>query len=186
VSNSIVLGCWIVFSVYWVVSSLTVKRTAERQSIFSMLVHRIPIGFSGFLLVYQHWPPPMNRVLIPRAGWVLVTGATICAGGMFVALWARWTLAGNWSSNVTFKRGHELVTSGPYRFVRHPIYSGLLVMFIGTALEIGRLHCWLAVPLAAVGCWIKLRQEEALLLRHFPEAYPTYFRQVKALVPYVI
>ena len=96
------------------------------------------------------------------------------------------SLAGNWSSNVTFKQGHELVRSGPYRFVRHPIYSGLLIMFVGTALHVARLHCWLAVPVVVLGFLIKLRQEEALLLRHFPEAYPAYCRQVKALVPYVI
>ena len=171
---------------YWVISSLAVKRAEERQSILSALAHRIPIGLGGFLLAYQHWPPPLNRVWTTRADWALATGAAICLTGLFVTLWARWMLAGNWSSNVTFKQGHELVKSGPYRFVRHPICSGLLIMVVGTALEAGGLHCWLAVPAVVVGFWIKLRQEEALLLRHFPEAYPAYCRQVKALVPFVV
>jgi hypothetical protein len=100
--------------------------------------------------------------------------------------WARHTLAGNWSSNVTFKQEHELVRTGPYRYVRHPIYTGLLIMSLGTAIEIGQLHCWLSIPISAIGFWIKLSQEERLLLRHFPNEYPAYQKQVKALVPFVL
>jgi protein-S-isoprenylcysteine O-methyltransferase Ste14 len=69
----------------------------------------------------------------------------VCVGGLFVALWARKTLAGNWSSTVTFKKGHELVKTGPYRFTRHPIYTGLLLMGLGVTVEIGRLRCWLGL-----------------------------------------
>ena len=96
------------------------------------------------------------------------------------------TLAGNWSSDVTFKQGHELIRTGPYKLVRHPIYTGLLTMSLGTATEIGQLHSWLSILVTAVGFWIKLRQEERLLLRHFPEDYPHYQKHVKALVPFVI
>jgi protein-S-isoprenylcysteine O-methyltransferase Ste14 len=184
--NFIILACWTIFGVYWFISALGVKRAAEHQSLLSALAHRIPIGLGGFLLAYQRWPSPLNRVLIPRIDWTLVIGAAVCLFGLFVTLWARWTLAGNWSSDVTFKQNHQLVKSGPYRFVRHPIYTGLLVMFLGTALEVGSVHCWLAVPLVTSGFWIKLKQEEALLLRHFPNEYPAYRKRVKALVPFVI
>ena len=104
--------------------------------------------------------------------------------GLLVTLWARWTLAGNWSSDVTFKQGHELIRRGPYRFVRHPIYTGLLMMCLGTAIEIG--HSRLAGLLVAAAFWIKLKQEERLLLRHFPDEYPAYQKQVKAIVPFLI
>ena len=87
---------------------------------------------------------------------------------------------------MTFKHGHELIRRGPYRLVRHPIYTGLLVMALGTALDVGQLRCWLALPLMAAAFLIKLRQEEKLLLQHFPQEYPIYKRQVKALVPFVI
>ena len=113
-------------------------------------------------------------------------GRLVCALGLFVTLWARWTLAGNWSSDVTFKQGHELIRTGPYRLVRHPIYTGLLVMALGTALNVGQLRGWLALPLMAAAFWIKLKQEERLMLRHFPNEYPAYQKQVKALVPFVI
>lgn len=128
----------------------------------------------------------MNLALISRTNWALVTGAVVCVFGLFVTIWARWTLAGNWSSDVTFKQGHELVRTGPYRFVRHPIYTGLLVMGLGSAIEIGRLRCWLSIVVVGIGFWIKLKQEESLMRRHFPDEYPAYQKQVKALVPFVI
>lgn len=128
----------------------------------------------------------MNLVLMPRMDWVRVIGAVVCVLGLYVTIWARRTLAGNWSSNVTFKQGHELVKAGPYRFVRHPIYTGLLVMCLGSAIEIGRLHCFLSLVVVGLGFWIKLKQEESLMLRHFPVEYPVYQKQVKALVPFVI
>lgn len=185
-SNHIILACWIMFLVYWLVSAWRVKAIAETQSLLSALAHRIPVGLGFWLLVSPRLPPPMNLVVIPRTDFWRVIGAVICVYGLWVTIWARRTLAGNWSSDVTFKQGHELVRTGPYRFVRHPIYTGLLVMCLGTALEVGQLRCWLSILVAGFGFWIKLSQEERLLLRHFPNEYPAYQKQVKALVPFVI
>jgi protein-S-isoprenylcysteine O-methyltransferase Ste14 len=186
ISDQIILGCWIIFLLYWLISAMRAKATAERQSVWSALAHRIPLGFSYFLLADGRLPPPMNLSVTPHAAWARMLGDAVCALGLFVTLWARWTLAGNWSSDVTFKQGHELIRTGPYRFVRHPIYTGLLVMCLGTAIEIGRLRCWLAMLPMAVAFWIKLKQEERLMLQHFPEAYPAYQQKVKALVPFII
>jgi len=184
--DSILLGCWIVFLAYWLMSALAVKRTAEPQSLLSAMAHRIPVGLGWFLLAYQGLPPPLNLVLIPRTDWARVIGVLVCMFGLCVTIWARQTLGGNWSSNVTFKQGHELVKTGPYRFVRHPIYTGLLVMCLGSGIEIGRLRCFLSLVVVGIGFWIKLKQEERLMLRHFPDEYPNYQRRVKALVPFVI
>ena len=109
--------------------------------------------------------------------------AALCVGGLAVAFWARATLAGNWSSNVTFKKNHELIQTGPYRWARHPIYTGLLLMALGTALISARLGSWLGLLLMTLGFWIKLKYEEELMLRHFPDTYPGYQKRVKALVP---
>lgn len=186
VANSIILGCWITFLAYWIISAMRVKATAERQSILSAMAHRIPLGGSYFLMANWHLPPPLNLSVTPQADWARAMGGLVCILGLLVTLWARWTLAGNWSSDVTFKQGHELIKTGPYRFVRHPIYTGILVMCLGTALDIGKLRCWLALPLMTAAFWIKLKQEERLMLRHFPDEYPAYQNQVKALVPFVI
>lgn len=186
ISGPIILGCWISFIAYWLISARRVKVTAERQSLWSALAHRIPLGCSYILMANWRLPPPLNLSVTPHADWARPLGDVVCVLGLLVTLWARWTLADNWSSDVTFKRGHELIRTGPYRWVRHPIYTGILGMCLGTALDIGQLRGWLALPLMAAAFWIKLKQEERLMLRHFPNEYPAYQKQVKALVPFVI
>jgi protein-S-isoprenylcysteine O-methyltransferase Ste14 len=185
-ADSIIIGCWVAFFVYWLISAQKVKAIAEKQSLPSALRHRIPVGFGWWLLAYRGFPPPLNSPLTPRTDTTQIIGAAICLAGLLVTIWARRTLAGNWSSDVTFKQGHELVKAGPYRFVRHPIYTGLLLMCLGSALDIGRLRGWLGLVLVFVGFWIKLKQEETLMLQHFPDDYPAYRKQVKALVPFVV
>lgn len=186
ISNSIIIGCWLVFIVYWSVSAFRTKAIAVKQSPASAAAHRIPVGVGWFLMVYPRFLPPMNELLTPRTGLMEATGLVLCVLGLLTTIWARWTLAGNWSSDVTFKQNHELIKTGPYRFVRHPIYTGLLLLCLGTAIEIGKVRFWLALPLWFIGFWIKLKQEEKLMLQHFPDDYPAYRKQVKALVPFVI
>lgn len=185
-AHYLIVGCWIIFCVWWLISALTAKAVAEKQSLRSALAHRIPVGLGWWLLILPRVPPPLNWRLLPHPDWLLATGAAACVLGLYITLWARWTLAGNWSSDVTFKQNHELIRRGPYRFVRHPIYTGLLVMGLGTGLAIGQLRCGLSLVVVAFGFWVKLRQEEKLLLRHFPDQYPLYQKQVKALVPFVL
>lgn len=118
----------------------------------------------------------------PQTPWI---GAAVCVSGLAVAIWSRWTLGGNWSGTVRFKQGHELIKTGPYRFVRHPIYTGILLMCLAPPIQFGRLHHWLGTLIIAIGLWIKLKQEETMMLRHFSE-YTDYQKRVKALVPFVI
>jgi protein-S-isoprenylcysteine O-methyltransferase Ste14 len=186
VSNSIIIGCWIIFLVWWLVSARRVKTTAERQSWASSIAHRIPVGLSYVLLLNPGLPPPLNLALTPHTDSARVFGTVVCVFGLLVTIWSRHKLGGNWSSEVAFKQGHELIKTGPYRFVRHPIYAGLLLMCLGTAIVVGRIHSWLGLLLLCAGFWIKLKQEESLLLRHFPNEYPAYQKQVKALVPFVV
>lgn len=181
----IIVGSWIAFIAFWYVSALRVKKVAERQNFAASLGYRIPVVIGGILLFAQRIPGPLSLRVLPYEDWVKYGGALICFAGLMVCIWARVTLAGNWSSNITFKQGHELIRRGPYRFVRHPIYTGILLMDLGTAIDFGLLRCFIGVLLQAIGLWIKLQQEEAVMLQHFPEQYPAYRRQVKALVPWV-
>ncbi len=186
IASHIIATCWCIFVVVWLVSAFRTKRTAERQSIESALAHRIPVALGWWLLIFPKFSGTLGREIIPHTTAVEITGAAICIYGLIVTLWARFTLAGNWSGNVTFKRDHELIRTGPYHFVRHPIYTGLLVMFAGTAIAIGQLRGAISLLSITIGFWIKLNQEERLLVRHFPDDYPAYQREVKALVPFLI
>ncbi len=185
-ASDIILTCWCIFVVVWIVNASRTKRTVEQQSRASSLAHRIPLGAAWWLLIVPRWHPPLNWQILPRSPILQITGAAICICGLLFTLWARQTLAGNWSSDVTFKQDHELVRRGPYRIVRHPIYTGLLLMWLGTAIYIGQLRGVISLVLVAIGFWIKLRQEERLMLQHFPDAYPNYRRDVRALIPFVI
>jgi protein-S-isoprenylcysteine O-methyltransferase Ste14 len=186
ISHLIIAGCWLAFCIYWLVSALTVKAVSERKTFGSSLAYRIPVILGSVLLWGPDLNGPLSFVLTPHTNLMEFAGAMVCGSGLFIAIWARWTLAGNWSSTVTFKKDHELVRTGPYRFVRHPIYTGMLLMSVAVALEYGHLRCWIGVIGWGIGFWIKLKQEESLMLQHFPDEYPVYRRQVKALVPFVI
>ena len=159
---------------------------AEQKSFLSSLIYRIPLTVGGLLLWCPKFSGLLNLRLTPHTDLAQAFGAVVCVLGLIVTLWARWILAGNWSSEVAFKKGHELVKTGPYRFARHPIYSGLLMMCLGTAIVVGQFHSWLGFLLPCIGFWIKLKQEETLMLRNFPSEYLAYKKQVKALVPFVI
>ncbi len=98
ISGYIVLGCWICFFAYWIIRARRGKKTAERQSVWSALAHRIPLGFSYYLLAAWFLPLPMNLSVTSHADWALAMGGFICALGLLATLWARRTLAGNWSS----------------------------------------------------------------------------------------
>jgi len=187
IANGIILACWWIFLVVWIVNAARTKTTVQRQSVASMMAHRLPVGFGWWLLVITPtWSPFLSRQLLQRTPILDAASVALCAGGLTFTIWARQTLAGNWSSDVTFKQNHELIRTGPYRIVRHPIYTGLLVMFFGTALHIGQMRGIVSLALITLGFWIKLRQEERLMMQHFPDAYPNYRREVKALVPFVI
>ncbi|MBU6399741.1 MAG: isoprenylcysteine carboxylmethyltransferase family protein [Verrucomicrobia bacterium] len=178
--------CWWVFLVVWLVAALRIKPTKERQSRGSQLIIS-GLVLIGFLLLAGkiRWMGLTSRVL-PDTLAVRLAGDGITFIGLMTAVWARVILGGNWSSPVTFKEGHELVERGPYRWVRHPIYSGLLLMILGTACGIGRIGGFVGLILCFLGMWRKLRLEEALLTRHFPESYPKYMTRTKALIPYVL
>jgi protein-S-isoprenylcysteine O-methyltransferase Ste14 len=184
--NLAIPACWIIFILYWISRARGVKRAAERQSWLSSQAYRAPLTLGGILLWFPFRSYPMRMALLPDTELTRAFGAVVCVLGLLVAVWARRTLAGNWSSTVTFKKGHELIQAGPYGFARHPIYSGILLMAVGTAIAGGRLHCWMGFVIMCAGFWIKLTQEESLLLRHFPDDYPAYRARVKALVPFVI
>ncbi|HET9783758.1 MAG TPA: isoprenylcysteine carboxylmethyltransferase family protein [Terriglobales bacterium] len=180
----LIWGSWAVFFAYWYFSARRTKPTCERQSREAQMQWRGPLIVSYLLLAFAPWGSH-DRLLLPRGvGWG-EAGAGLALAGLAFCIWARRTLGANWSGTVTLKQDHELIQHGPYRWVRNPIYTGMLVMLLGTALWVGRWSAALAMLLAIVGFVIKLRQEEAFMRRQFPEAYAAYSGRVKRLIPFV-
>ena len=178
---------WLVFIAIWIVMAHGGKAVAERESVYSRLSHYLPLAIAIYLLAAPYVPiAPLSYRFVPLALWPIRLGAALTFAGIAFAIWARIRLAGNWSSDVTLKRDHELTVDGPYRWVRHPIYTGILVALAGTALAVGEWRGVLAVVLAFAAYWRKLRIEEALMRRQFGEAYARYADRVPALIPFVI
>jgi protein-S-isoprenylcysteine O-methyltransferase Ste14 len=180
----LVAACWIIFAIYWLISAWGTKKTTERQSWKDRIAHRIPIVF-GVLLLRPTPRPHIHSSIIVHNPAVQAAAVILCVLGLLGAIWSRRTIARNWSGDVVFKEEHELVERGPYRWVRHPIYTSILLMALGSALLVCRWTSFAGFLVMAVGFLIKLRQEEALLLRHFPSEYSAYKSRVKTLIPFV-
>jgi protein-S-isoprenylcysteine O-methyltransferase Ste14 len=183
----IILACWIIFLLYWLVSWRSIKPTQEKSWSIGRF-GRIIIGITiAFVLLNNFGAsiPFFTISLIPRSTPLGLAGVILVITGLGIAIVARRTLAGNWSNVVEVKVDHELITTGIYRYARHPIYTGVLLMGLGTALYKGTMGIFILF-LALLGFfWFKARQEEKLLTKHFPKEYPAYKKRVKALIPYV-
>src|SRR6266513_1424920 len=184
---NIISACWTVFAVIWLLAAFATKKSVYQESRAQRLRYTIPILVGGFLLAKGHrLSDPLNHRVIPHVDALAWIGVVLCVAGFAFCIWARFTLGRNWSGVVTLKEGHELITSGPYALVRHPIYTGLLTMFVATVIVEGHVAGLIAVPLVFVSLWIKLRYEEKLMLEKFPNEYAAYQQRVKRLIPFVV
>ena len=175
---------WMVLSVVWLVALLRTKRTQERADFGSRLLYGLPV-FVAFLLLFNEnihfgW---LESKIIPRSIWVEALAVLLTAAGIAFAIWARFYIGENWSSAVSIKVDHQLIRTGPYSWVRHPIYSGLLLAMIGTAFARREPRGVLALVLLWLGFWIKSRMEEGFMHKAFGPEYQEYSRSTGALIP---
>ena len=178
---------WLAFIAFWIVMARGGKTVAEREDLFSRWSHYGPLAVAVYLFVAPDvLVPVLNARFAPESLALVQFGAALTFIGVAFAVWARLRLAGNWSSDVTLKRDHELIVDGPYRWVRHPIYTGVLVALIGTGLAIGEWRAPVAVVLAGVAWWRKLTIEEVVMRRQFGDAYVRYAERTRALIPFVL
>ena len=182
--SEVVYGSWIVFALYWLVAALGVKRTAKRQNPAERMLYIVFMA-AGFFLLYQENPNggPLNRRFLPDKLWIAWLGSVLCAAGVLLAIWARRTIGRDWSAEVQIKVGHELIRSGAYARIRHPIYTGLLLATLGTALVIGEYRGLLAVAMFLVGFTRKARKEESFLAAEFGPAFDEHRRHTGFFLP---
>jgi protein-S-isoprenylcysteine O-methyltransferase Ste14 len=179
--------CWGVFVVVWLLAAIFTKRTVYHQSGSERLRYLIPIVL-GWFLVFRGYrlPSPFNIRIIPETGAILVAAAVLCLCGLALCLWARAILGRNWSGTITLKEDHELIVRGPYRLVRHPIYTGLLAMLLATAMEYGHVAGMIGLLLSFLSFWIKSSAEEEIMVKQFPDQYPAYSERVKRIIPFIL
>jgi len=183
--RQLILLLWLAWGAYWIVSAVGAKATVRRESLGSRLMTIVPLlvgsallgwhAASGGWLGVRLWPPSLTASSI---------GVAALAAGMAFAVWARVHLGRNWSGQVTVKQGHELIRSGPYAFVRHPIYTGLILAVLGTAIAMGTVAAALGTLIIAASFVLKLRREEVFMRETFPGEYQRYSARVPALIPF--
>jgi len=184
----LIFWCWDIFVVVWLIAMFSTKRTVERETGGKRLRYWVLFLLAFWLLfggVFRHRPHALAQVVLPHSVVLNAIGLVLTVFGLALAIWARVTLGGNWSGNVTFKENHELIERGPYAYVRHPIYTAMLLMFLGTALALGTIGGLVGCPILFLSFWIKYRQEEALMIGHFGDRYLAYKQRVSALIPFV-
>jgi protein-S-isoprenylcysteine O-methyltransferase len=174
---------WVVFGLVWVAAWLWSKRTKERAPLAARLRYSFPIVIGSYLMVSDNLPRWSRWRLIPDNPSVEVLAVLLTAVGIALAIWARFYLGDNWSGAVSIKIAHQLVRTGPYAWVRHPIYSGIIVAIFGTSLLKGRVAGAVATALFWLGFWIKSRMEEQFMVKTFGEEYVEYRRGTGALIP---
>jgi protein-S-isoprenylcysteine O-methyltransferase Ste14 len=182
-------AAWVVFLAYWAWSSLKVKQTRRTEAFASrFLKYWLPLMVAVLLLepITGFVGTVLGQRFLPQTTWIPLLGMLLTWLGVLFACWARHVLGSNWSAVVQVKQDHELIEQGPYRIVRHPIYTGLLLAFTGTALALGEWRGVLAVAIVAVSFWYKLRLEELWMREQFGAAYVDYMQRVRALIPGIL
>lgn len=174
---------WTLFMAVWMLAAFWSRRTVRRESLKRRMAYGAVLGL-GFILLFKPWSlGPLNVRFLPDTLTTALTGLVIAAAGVGFAFWARFTLGRNWSSAVTVKEDHRLIQRGPYRAVRHPIYSGFLLAALGTAIGYGKLPCLIGVAIVFLGFRIKWRMEERFMEEQFGAKYLEYRREVRAIIP---
>lgn len=175
---------WQVFVVVWVVGLLWRKPAQERTDIRARLVYGL-CTVAGFYLIFGNRLPEgwLHSRLYGHMAWIEELGVALTVLGVAFAVWARVYLGANWSGSVQVKVGHELIRGGPYAWVRHPIYTGILTALLGTAMVQGEVRGIFAFLVTLAGFWVKLGIEEQMMRKTFGAEYEEYAQRTGALVP---
>jgi len=188
IASALIGLLWLSFFVYWLVSAATAKRTIRGPYWWRAAAIRLTIVIIVYFLV-------KHPSLIHHLGGIgqrshttsLVrdSGIVLCAIGLAFAVWARRHIGKNWGMPMTSKEHPELVTTGPYALVRHPIYSGILLALLGSSLTTGVFDLALLVIFGVYFLYCAY-VEEALMSKEFPDRYPEYKKRTKFLIPFVL
>jgi protein-S-isoprenylcysteine O-methyltransferase Ste14 len=183
--SSLISGAWLITMLVWIASSFSNKQAVRRQATGSRAAQICFGVFAGLLI----WGPAHFRLLsgpavIPDSEAAHVAAFLLTLGGLAFALWSRFIIGRNWSAVITIKQDHELIRSGPYAIVRHPIYCGFLTAVIGAAIERGTIEAFAGAAILAIIFRFKSELEEKFMIEHFGDAYRKYRMEVGAIIPF--
>jgi len=174
---------WVVMILYWIITAGINSQTSLKSELIplfklvaSALITYLPLIIGGWFSVRFYRNNPLSNII----------GVLLCVFGVSVAIWARHTLGKNWSGRIMIQEEHHLTEEGPYRLIRHPIYSGVLLAMMGSSLVLGYIFSFIYLAFSVFGLVRKSKQEEDLLSSQFPIQYAQYRKRTKMLIPYVL
>lgn len=184
--NVIIGICWIVFWLYWILAAFTSKKDAPPSNVQVFVASRVGLLVLAFLatMAFHRLPQSVTSHSIGGSPLVQVIGLVLFLAGFSLALWARQHLGKNWGMPMTEKLKPKLITTGPYQYIRHPIYTGMLFMMIGSAVD-ENVYWLIVFVVALIYFCVSAVVEEQNLHREFPKDYPLYKRQTKMLLPFI-
>lgn len=180
---------WLIVLTYWLISGMGVKKVENQESLTTRFVqYWLPLIVAILLLGPGNWYGHswLRENFIEHTNFVGIIGLLISVSGAIIACTSRYILGKNWSLSVQKKENHQLIIHGIYKMVRHPIYTGILLLFIGNAIIVGDYRAIIAVLIVFISLWLKLKKEEKLLIEIFGMEYVVYKSQTKALIPYLL
>jgi len=181
----ILLGIWGIFWSYWLITAWLNRSPVKRRQPF--LFPLLPIiAVIIWIFVTTIFPELLFQQMFPDSIVVSIAGTIITIFALGFAIWARPHLGTNWSGQPIIRMDHKLIRTGPYKIVRNPIYTGILIEFVGTAIVIGKFWAIIAILILFIAFFMKIRMEEKFLLEEFGEAYLKYKKEVKSLIPFIM
>lgn len=178
----IAIVLWDVLLLVWLAMWFGMKRAKKLETPWERVQHIVPVVLAFWLLFEGRWPALAMQLFAESPG-VLWAGVLVTALGVGIGVWARLSLGTNWSGMVTLKKGHELIRSGLYRWIRHPIYTGILIGFLGTALIKGHARGLLGFVILWLSFYFKARREENFLRQEFGDGFEEHARHTGMFLP---
>jgi protein-S-isoprenylcysteine O-methyltransferase Ste14 len=175
---------WIVFLVYWLVAAIKTRATRQEEAFASRYLV-VSLQALGFVLVFSRATGIgfLGNRFMPRDFASAISGVALTWLGIGLAIWARYHLAEYWSARVTIKEDHQLIRTGPYAHLRHPIYSGVILATIGSALVIDEWRCVLGICVVLAAFCLKAKREETMLSQQFGSAFDAHKQSTGFLIP---
>lgn len=177
---------WVATGIYWIWASRTMKKAQKKEGIqfrvFYMFFWVIPVVITFFTILPGDFPNQKLYASISVLNWIAFVLALTSLAFM---IWSRVVLGKNWSGRIAIKKDHQLITNGPYRFVRHPMYTGFIFAFFWSAVLLGEVRGLISFIILVIGVLMKLRLEEKFVHEAFGQDYQAYSKRVKKIVPFI-
>jgi protein-S-isoprenylcysteine O-methyltransferase Ste14 len=177
-------AAWTVWTIWWVAMSFSAKSNKRAESGLQRLAHIAPV-LLGFLLIFRSdfssgW---LARRIFPDLPALMFASVVLTFAGLLFSVWARLALGRNWSGTVTIKKDHQLIDGGPYRWIRHPIYTGMLAALLATAVAEGLVSGMVGFAMVTIGFYWKARREESFLAQEFGETFSEHRQRTGMFLP---